>query len=640
MISIVIIILVGVVAYYHYTQGFFSSALSAILATFCAIFAVGWHEKLIDMILQGRFADEAHAITLVAIFVLSYSLLRFVFDKLVPGNLRFPAIVDKIGAGAMGLVAGVASAGVAAIAIQTLPFSASILGWSRYEVATKSTPIARERDFQLIDAEFEELTPEKFLDNQPNSLILPVDELLLNIVSLVSSENGSLSAGRPWTATHPDYLQQLFGQRLSHLAAARHCALAGKLSVVDVFTEAQFKQVDQERFVNAQGSGVGTRGKRRVESNEIKALPDTRKPGGNTVLIVVRATLDQDNRELKTSLINFPAAAVRLCLPVVGDPAGRLAANFYPIGTLEPNRVLYVNQPDDMLFAQPNNPVDFVFEVPRSALKADAKSMMMPEGAFFEFKRLARESVGGRIIKPLAGAERLKQSAIVRKTGAPSKEAAEAALTSANAGGGNTTPESTPQPQGNNPNVPLLFSESTVVPNGQLHIGINVGTASAKVKDEIQAWGSFSLEERKFVDLDLAPVQSVQLMSRGANLVNMLGTTPDKRAVIVWTKVREDLPDKWVWAGQVRDFAYADTGNNKHPLAGVIVKLKNANGQDMLNIRYNGIKQGPSDYAPPSEAKDMRPTDVGLIFVVPQGTQLGNVMFKNDVARNLPTGVN
>ena len=72
----------------------------------------------------------------------------------------------------------------------------------------------------------------------------------------------------------------------------------------------------------------------------------------------------------------------------------------------------------------------------------------------------------------------------------------------------------------------------------------------------------------------------------------------------------------------------------------MIVKLKNANGQDMLNLTFNSTKQNPVKYAPDKDALQMRPSEVGLIFVVPQGAQMTNLMFKTEVAKNLPANVN
>ena len=634
MILSLVCIIVGVVGYWHRLQGFFSATISAILTVLAAVFAIGWHEKVTDMLLKGRFADEAYAITLVAIFVLVYTIGRFTFDKLVPGNLRFPALVDQIGGGAMGLIAGIACAGVALIAIQTLPFSESILGWSRYEVVEKTAAIVRESSSQQVDAVFTELNADKFLNDKADAPLVPADEWMLGLVSLLSSENGSLSNGRAWAAVHPNLLQELFGQRVAMLPGARHCALAEKISVDDISTLGIIAQKDQERYLSAQGVSIGTRGKR--PAGELKNLELVRKAGPGNVLLRVAVSLDADNRDLKSSVVTFPAAAVRLCVPVSGEPGGRLAVNCFPIGTMELGDYLFVTQPDDMLFAQPNKLVDFVFEVPAAAVQKGNRGVnTMVAGSFLEFKRLAREELGGHTVYD--NVRKLRESGILRKEGVLTK-----------VGGSDTTSTSTPgtntprtsTPAGLNPNVPLAIVDNSVTTNGQLPSGINVGTPNQKIKDEIAAWGSFSLDEGKFVDIELTAVQTVQLMAKGANIVNTLGAPQGKRAIIVWTRTREDIPDKWAWANNLNDFAYTDGGGTRYPLAGVIVKLKNANGQDMLNLTFNSTKQNPVKYAPDKDALQMRPSEVGLIFVVPQGAQMTNLMFKTEVAKNLPANVN
>ena len=107
--GIIIIALIGVIAFFHYTQGFWSATLSAVCAVFAAALAVGYHENVVNTLLKGKMADQANAIAIVAVFALTYLILRIIFDKAIPGNLRLPVIVDKIGAGIMGFFAAIFS---------------------------------------------------------------------------------------------------------------------------------------------------------------------------------------------------------------------------------------------------------------------------------------------------------------------------------------------------------------------------------------------------------------------------------------------------------------------------------------------------------------------------------------------------
>src|SRR5688500_12369491 len=104
LFSIIVILLIGLVAYFQYLQGFFSAALSAIIAIIAAVIAVGYQETVVNLLLKGKFADQANAIALIVLFAVIYIALRFLFDKAVPGNLRFPLYVEKIGAAVSGIV--------------------------------------------------------------------------------------------------------------------------------------------------------------------------------------------------------------------------------------------------------------------------------------------------------------------------------------------------------------------------------------------------------------------------------------------------------------------------------------------------------------------------------------------------------
>jgi hypothetical protein len=79
------------VAFFHWLQGFFSSAISAVLAVFSAVIAVSYHEVIVERFLAGGMADSAHAVVLVGMFAVIYSVLRTLFDKFVPGNVTLPA---------------------------------------------------------------------------------------------------------------------------------------------------------------------------------------------------------------------------------------------------------------------------------------------------------------------------------------------------------------------------------------------------------------------------------------------------------------------------------------------------------------------------------------------------------------------
>src|SRR4051812_31134331 len=178
ILSFVVIVFVGIIAYWHFLQGFFSAAISAVLAIIAALLALAYQEDLAALF-GGRMNDQANAISLVVIFALTYLLLRVFFDWAIPGNVRFPVLLDRIGAPIMGIIAGIFALGVLVIAAQTLPFGPSIAGYQRFPIAFDKPAIVRvPGKYADVDAVYDEVDAEKFLGNESSGLVLPVDDMV------------------------------------------------------------------------------------------------------------------------------------------------------------------------------------------------------------------------------------------------------------------------------------------------------------------------------------------------------------------------------------------------------------------------------------------------------------------------------
>src|SRR5437762_6320062 len=132
--GIIVLAIIGVVGFFHYVQGFFSATLSAVITIIAAVLAVSYYESVVEALLGGKAANVAHGMVLAAMFGLSYLIIRVLFDKMVPGNVRVTPILDKVGGAAMGIVAGVFAAGIVALVAQYMPFMPSIAQYARYAV--------------------------------------------------------------------------------------------------------------------------------------------------------------------------------------------------------------------------------------------------------------------------------------------------------------------------------------------------------------------------------------------------------------------------------------------------------------------------------------------------------------------------
>src|SRR5215218_409914 len=98
LLGVIVILIVAIVAYFHYVQGIFSATISAVCAVLAAVVAISYHETVVASLLKGTAANIAHAMMLCALFAFTYFILRIIADKTVPGNVRYPLMVDKIGA--------------------------------------------------------------------------------------------------------------------------------------------------------------------------------------------------------------------------------------------------------------------------------------------------------------------------------------------------------------------------------------------------------------------------------------------------------------------------------------------------------------------------------------------------------------
>src|SRR5947209_5023030 len=104
LFSILLIVMIIAIAFFHYIQGFFSATISAICTIFAALLAFSLHEPIVENFLGGKAANMAHAMVLTVLFAVIYLILRIILDQTVPGQIRLPAAIDKAGGGIMGLI--------------------------------------------------------------------------------------------------------------------------------------------------------------------------------------------------------------------------------------------------------------------------------------------------------------------------------------------------------------------------------------------------------------------------------------------------------------------------------------------------------------------------------------------------------
>lgn len=418
LLNIFIILAIGIIAFVHYIQGFFSATISAILAVVSALLAVSFYEPAVEMLLAGRFADQAHGMMLIVMFAVIYLVLRIAFDSMVPGNLRFSAVVDKVGGGAMGAIAGIFAVGVVAVAAQALPFSPNVGGYSPYAVLGNRPVSApgvgggRQQDAEIHN-ELRSDDSGKFDELDRQSLIVPVDDVLIDLVEQQSA-SGAL-ARKPFTSIHPDLKQEYFGQRLGIQTGARRVIVHNEaknrnaIQSVELYRLPSIKQIDFElpQF----------RGPQRAAK-----VPAELKPLPGKMILVARVMLGRDAGDPEDFIMRFSPGSVRLVAPA---SSGGEMTNYFPVGTIDKGQTLVANKLDDFLFVDlraGDKGIDFAFMVDAGGVlagsAADAKSATVAEGAFLEINRMTRVDLSGREVKP-AGAYKPNEKIDVLRKGKP-----------------------------------------------------------------------------------------------------------------------------------------------------------------------------------------------------------------------------
>ncbi len=391
--SVIILILVAAIAFFHYVQGLFSATISAALIVLSSLLALSYAEPLVQSYFAtGRFVDYAYAVVLVALFAAIYIVLRIIFDQVIPGNVRVPVLMDKIGAAAMGIVAGIFGTGVFAIAAESLPFDVSFGMYSLFPIAEtdRTAPVHVPGASRNVDAVMGTELDVSSLEqvDQHSATIIPVADALLGLAEHVS-DGGSLAGERALESVHPDLLQELFGQRLGQPVGDKRVTPAEDITVQDVFVlseKATFRQFSSELPTV-----------RKEEQSERVAASRKR-------FVVVRVSVN-DNAAGAGGFFRFSTGAVELVAGTGAEGESRQWKDYFPIGTLDGGHILFVSHPDDPLFLKPsggNNMIDFVFEVPSEAVLIEAtpaEPSKVRQGTQIVIKRLARLDLSGREIK-------------------------------------------------------------------------------------------------------------------------------------------------------------------------------------------------------------------------------------------------
>jgi len=97
-----------------------------------------------------------------------------------------------------------------------------------------------------------------------------------------------------------------------------------------------------------------------------------------------------------------------------------------------------------------------------------------------------------------------------------------------------------------------------------------------------------------------------------------------QQAIVKWTATPQG--GSWDWANEVGNYALLDSNNRRHKPHGVFAKAVNSNGAETLFVRYDQSRPLTS-VSPDKEAK---PTEVTLFWVVPNGSVIVTLEYKQE----------
>jgi len=596
--TLLVIALVGVIAFFNYIQGLFSATLSAVMTVLAAVMALAYHEQIVGIVMKGNLADAAHSIVLSATFAVTYLILRVIFDRTIPGNVRYPLLLDKIGAGVMGLICGLFATGIFVIAAQMLPFGPSVMGYARFDVKDREVTLPPiNRSTQSTSIVFDELndTEDPINPTKAKSLLFPVDDLVVGAVNKLS-DGGSLAGDRPLASIHPDWINEIFGQRLGMQAGTRHVLLniPNRMELKDVdpvYTVQQINEIDSE-FSQVRGPYAQVK----------KKGGDVLKPSGDQMLLIVRCHFDINATD-EDKMMRISPGAVRL-LGVGGEENKKVYVNYTPLGTVDGD-TLYRNRPDDPIVVNltADGYVDFLFLVNKTDLLApgDPKSgnAAIKPGVFFEAKRVARIDLAGKPVGDVP--QDTLPSQVLRKE-----------LEKAGEGRAGGRASNAPVVK----NAPLTVKNIAL--NPMMFNAVNPGSADGNFT---VTSGNGTLKDKKFVNLRIDGTESLQRIGMGDYATKELYARPDERIIQVQATPSGD--DPWKWADDMAKWQVMDGSERKYNVHGVFVNVA-LDRANHLVAEWKSDNQ--IDNCPRPEGG--RPVEVWLAFVVPAGENVKDFLYE------------
>jgi len=207
LFSIIVALMVLLVAMYYVYQGCFSALIMFFEAVVAAAIAFNYYEGVHDMWKDSISPGIGYPLALMGLFVVLLAVMKTVTDKVIPGNVTMPVMLDRAGGFVGGFFAGLVMVGTSLIAVQMLPIGSDIIGFERLAVN---------------DDGF----------NERKSFYLKPDNFAAWMVGNLSG--GAMSGSNPFNQAKPDILMDLYAARCVTQTEDRHVIPADAVTVVSM----------------------------------------------------------------------------------------------------------------------------------------------------------------------------------------------------------------------------------------------------------------------------------------------------------------------------------------------------------------------------------------------------------------------
>jgi hypothetical protein len=439
------------------------------------------------------------------------------------------------------------------------------------------------------------------------SLWFKQDDLVVDLASLAS--DGSLSGTQPFTAIHPHYLDDLFGQRIGIQLGANHdlpSVPSPPLMVVGVYVQPSLIQID--------GEIPSLRPQQEQTTPTLQPADPTQQ-----ALLIVRTVISGTKGAADTDgLLRFSMGSIEL-VAGGGVEAGLGVAEYHPIATLDRRGIAVASRVDDFLFASLAGPrtVDFVFVVDKDKVfgpgTKDPPYHIM-DGTFLEMKRYAVVDLSGKRVEYGPPTNRDKVG-LVRK---PDIERALVSLGTQQLAG--VAPPTPPQPGASMGDLGLIYQGISISYDLFTPLDVRKPGANGSVQLANGLSGTWASGGWRSLSIPIAEQAGV-LAAPGTNTISRFEVRDEDVLVQVHMTIPPTFTGKraWQWAGQLSNLAMSDMAENTYKPIGAWVRAT-SKGADYIVASFNN---GSGAFNPIEQqiTRD-KPVEVWVAFYIPKNTKL------------------